>query len=152
MNVDGLIEGDRFTSFAGCLTFAGCEISDSVGFLISSRTISRIDFVPMTEIQIATGSDGSFDAGQKAISFSFGSADFPTRPKAKTVFVNSANMIHKRTIMSETTTRSIFGDHIKGATDDDRTIFVAAKIDQIVANCKNKSHFRLPSSLMSPCI
>jgi len=140
MNVDSLIERNGLTRFASGLTLGGGKITDGVQLLISSRTVSRINFDPMTEIKITTGSDGSFDASQKTISFRFSGTDFATCPKAKTVLVDSANMIHKRTIMSETTTRSIFGDNIKGATDDDRTIFITTQIDQIVANCKNKCH------------
>lgn len=147
MKVDSLIEGYGLSTLASLVTLASGEITDNVETLISSRTVNRINLDPMSRVQTATGSDVSFDASQKTSGLGFGNAVFTTTPITNAVFlVVTANVIQKRMIVCPTMTGFVLGDHIKRATNDDRTVFIATQIDQIVTNCKNESHF------LNPCI
>ncbi len=120
------------------MTLGSGEITDGVQILISSRTISRIDFDPMSGVETTTGGDSGFDASQKSVSLGFGTV--ATSPKAKTVFVDLTCMIEKSVIVSPTMTGIVLGDHIKRTTHDDRTVFVTAQINQIFANSERKCH------------
>jgi hypothetical protein len=138
MNVDGLIKRNGLARVASGLTLTSGPITDGVGFLISGRTVSRIDLYPMSGVETTTGGDSGFDTGQKTICF--GLRAIATSPKAKTVFVNGTSMIQKSMIMSPTMTGFILGHYVKRTTHDNRTVFVTTQIDQIVANSERKCH------------
>lgn len=140
MNVDGLIERNGLTRVASCLTLGSGEITDSVQLLISRRTVSRIDFDPMSGVQTTTGGDSGFDTIAKGDDSSFNLGQILTSPITLTVLRNGANVIQKRMRMSPTMTGFVLGDDVKRTTLDDRTVFVSTQIDQIVAIIERKCH------------
>lgn len=140
MNVEGLIERNGLARVASCLTLGSGEITDGVQLLISSRTVSRIDLDPMSCIETTTGSESSFDTITKSDDGRFDFGQIPTSPITLTVFGNGANVIQKRMRMSPTMTDFVLSDDVKRTTLDDRTVFVATQIDQIVAIIERKCH------------
>jgi hypothetical protein len=142
MDIDGLIESDCLARVASGLTLGSGEITDGVEIPISSRTISRIDFDPMSGVETTTGGDSGFDTSQKSGGLNFGT--IATGPKAKTVFIDPTCVIEKSVIVSPTMTGSVLGDYIKRTTHDDRTVLVTTQINQIFANSERKCHLLVP--------
>ena len=141
MNVDGLIERNGLARVASGLTLTSGPITDGVQLLISRRTVSRIDLVPMSFVKSAAGSNVSFDTSQKSSSLTLGVTVPTATPKMTTIFfVVTLNVIQKRMIMSVTTTGGVLGHYVKRTTHDNRTVFITTQIDQIVANSKRKCH------------
>jgi hypothetical protein len=138
MNVDSLIKRNRLARVTSCLTLASCEITDGVGFLISGRTVNRIDLDPMSGVQTTTGGDMSFDASQKTSCFGFG--PFAMSPITNAIFIGSTNVIQKRMIVSPTMTGGVLGHYVKRTTNDDFAVLITTQIDQIVAIRKRKCH------------
>lgn len=140
MNVESLIERNGLARVASCLTLGSCEITDCVQLLISSRTVSRIDFDPTIGVETTTGSDVSFDTIAKSDDSGFDFGQIPTCPITLTVFGNGANVIQKRMRMSPTMTGFVLGNDVKRTTFDDRTVFVTTQIDQIIAIIEKECH------------
>jgi hypothetical protein len=111
--------GNGFACVASCLTLSRGEITDGIQLLISSRTISRIDFDPMSGIQTTARSDVSFDTIAKGSCGSLYGSEIPTRPITNAIFVDSTNVIQKRIRMSPTMTGIILSDDVKRTTLDD---------------------------------
>lgn len=141
MNINSLIERNGLARFASCLTLGGGKITDGVEILISRRTVSRINFDPMSAVQTTTGSDMSFDTITKASHSGFYFSKIAMIPIANAFLcVVKRNAIQKRMRMRPTMTGFILSDNIKRTTHDDRTVFVPTQIDQIVAIIKRKCH------------
>ena len=145
MNVDSLIERNRFARFASLVTLASCKITNGVQLLISGRTVNRIDLDPTIGVQRATGSNVSFDTSQKSgdcvLSFVV-----PTTSPITTTFLRvvTLGMIQKRMSVSPTMTGGVLGHYVKRTTHDNRTVFVTTQINQIVAIRKRKGHLSSP--------
>lgn len=140
MNVESLIERNGLARVASYLTLGSGEITDGVQLLISSRTVSRIDLNPMSGVETTTSGESSFDTIAKSDDGSFDLGQIPTCPITLTVLGNGANVIQKRMRMSPTMTDFVLSDDVKRTTLDDRTVFVATQIDQIVAIIERKCH------------
>ena len=141
MIIVDLIERNRFTGLTSLVTLTSREITNGVQLLISDRTVTRIDLIPMSFVKSATGGNVSFDTSQQGSGFALGVAVPTATPKMKTIFfVVTLNVIQKRMIMSVTTTGGVLGHYVKRTTHDNRTVFVTTQIDQIVANSKRKCH------------
>ena len=150
MNVDSLIESDRFASLTGLMTLTSREITDRIQILICGRTVSRIDLDPMSAVQTTTGSDVSGDTITKTNDSIFDFGQIATGPITLAIFGNGTNVIQKRMRMSPTMTGIVLGYNIKRTTFDNRTIFVTAQINQIVAIIKKQCHFVSPLWALGP--
>ena len=146
MSVESLIERNGLARVASCLTLGSGEITDGVQLLISSRTVSRIYLNPMSGVETTTSGESGFDTIAKSDDSGFDFGQIPTSPITLTVFGNGANVIQKRMRMSPTMTGFVLGDDVKRTTFDDRTVFVTAQIDQIVAIIEKECH------LLSSCM
>ncbi len=140
MIIVDLIERNRFTGLTSLVTLTSGPITDGVQLLISRRTVSRIDLVPMSFVKSAAGSNVSFDTSQKSNDCVLSFVVPTTGPIRAFFFVVTLGVIQKRMRMRPTMTGFILGHYVKRTTHDNRTVFITTQIDQIVANSKRKCH------------
>ena len=131
MNVDGLIEGHCLSGFASLVTLTSCPIANGVQILICRRTISRINLPPMSRVKTTASRNMSRDTIAKTNHSSL-------------ALGQRKSVIHKSVIVSPTMTSIVFGHYVERATHDNRIIFVATQIHQIIAIRKIKSHCFCP--------
>lgn len=140
------IKRNRLAAIPIALTLGSQKITETIKTLISSGTVSRIDFVPMSRIETTAGSHVSFDAGRQALTL-MKSQIANVAENFVTVVVVMNGATAKHFIMSPTGTVRGLSDDVKHFSDISLAVFGKTGLIKIRAGSERKSHFAFSNAL-----